>query len=253
MYQEKQRKEAEAQRRREARRSVDSGLSLLGSGGGKAGDTSTKRSSRMSVSNLSLLLKRGNGNGVAETKTATPPPVTTALKSKTSVEDDDVPLDKLSRSPTGAVTSSRPPVRARRSSTQALTTTSQRRSSTLSPLPAATARPADPRGGSGNRRRHSLGTLLEVSHDHSDIQADLLDLHARGTPSPEVGKVFEWRRRSSVQLSEIAPTPPAAASRSLRQERRQSSAPVGEAVVLQKLAQAAPPPPKKKAHDWLNY
>ncbi|GAA5862184.1 hypothetical protein JCM3774_004813 [Rhodotorula dairenensis] len=248
MYQEKQRKEAEAQRRREARRSVDSGLYLLGAGAGKAADASTKRSSRMSVSNLSLLLKRGSSSTAAEAKSVTPPPVSTA-DSRAIVEDDDVPLDKLSRSPTGAVTSSRPAVRARRSSTQALTTTSQRRPSTVSP---ANVRPADPHGGGGSRRRHSLGTLLEVSHDQTDIQADLLDLHARGTPSPEVEKVFEWRRRSSVQLSELAPLPTSTVIDS-RQQRRQSSLFIGEAVVLQKVAQAAPPPPKKKSHDWLNY
>ncbi|GAA5960540.1 hypothetical protein JCM8115_003215 [Rhodotorula mucilaginosa] len=249
MYQEKQRKEAEAQRRREARRSVDSNLYLLGSGGAaKAGDASTKRSSRMSVSNLSLLLKRGGGNGASETKPATPPPGPTRSSSATP-EDDDVPLNKLSRSPPGAVTSSRPPIRSRRASTQALTTTSQRRPALASPSPSAAAASgarADQHG-----RRHSLGTLLEVSQDQSDIQADLFDLHARATPSPDIEKVVEWRRRSSVHLNEIADSAPAAQ----RQQRRQSSSvPFGEAIVLQKVAQAAPPPqPKKKAHDWLAY
>ncbi|GAA5978416.1 hypothetical protein JCM10908_004346 [Rhodotorula pacifica] len=250
MYQEKQRKEAEAQRRREARRSVDSSLYLLGAGAGvgKTGDvSSTKRSSRMSVSNLSLLLKRGGGNGPVETKPVTLPPVT-ADSSSTAAEDDDVPLNKLSRSPPGAITSSRPSARPRRSSTQALTTVSQQRGSAVSSHapPPPSGQLAAPRG-----RRHSLGTLLEVSHDQADIQADLLDLHARGTPSPEIEKVFEWRRRSSVQLNEIASSP--APSPGPRQQRRQSSVPVGEAIVLQKVAQAAPPQPKKKAHDWLNY
>lgn len=248
MYQEKQRKEAEAQRRREARRSVDSNLYLLGSGGAaKAGDASTKRSSRMSVSNLSLLLKRGGGNSGGEAKSATPPTGPTRPSSATP-EDDDVPLHKLSRTPSGPVTSSRPPVRPRRASTQALTTTSQRRPAvaSLTPSAAASGARADQHG-----RRHSLGTLLEVSQDQSDIQADLFDLHARATPSPDIEKVVEWRRRSSYHLNEIADAAPAAQ----RQQRRQSgSVPFGEATVLQKVAQAAPPPqPKKKAHDWLAY
>ncbi|KWU44918.1 hypothetical protein RHOSPDRAFT_33456 [Rhodotorula sp. JG-1b] len=248
MYQEKQRKEAEAQRRREARRSVDSSLYLLGSGGAaKASDGSTKRSSRMSVSNLSLLLKRGGGNGGSEAKSASPPTGPTRPSSATP-EDDDVPLHKLSRSPSGPVTSSRPPVRPRRASTQALTTTSQRRPALASPTPSAAASGAraDQHG-----RRHSLGTLLEVSQDQSDIQADLFDLHARATPSPDIEKVVEWRRRSSVHLNEIADSAPAAQ----RQQRRQSSSvPFGEATVLQKVALAAPPrQPKKKAHDWLAY
>lgn len=250
MYQEKQRKEAEAQRRREARRSVDSSLYLLGAGGAaKAADASTKRSSRMSVSNLSLLLKRGGGNGGSEAKPATPPPGPTRSSSATP-EDDDVPLNKLSRSPSGAVTSSRPPVRSRRASTQALTTTSQRRPALASPSPYAAAASSGARADQ-HGRRHSLGTLLEVSQDQSDIQADLFDLHARATPSPDIEKVVEWRRRSSVHLNEIADSAPAAQ----RQQRRQSSSvPFGEATVLQKVAQAAPAAqPKKKAHDWLAY
>lgn len=245
-FQEKQRKEAETQRRREARRSSASNLDQFGAREAKdvrSSDTAKQRS-RMSVSNLSVLLKRGG----PESK---PPSIRTPAASSTKAamddEDDDVPLHHLARSPSGTVSFPDARPHSRRSSTHAQPIP-QRRTS-MSPI--------GPTRPSLGARRHSLGTLLEVSHDQSDIQADLLDLHARGTPSPEIEKVADWRHRSSVQLSELASPPSiprSATSLGLyRQASRQSGLISGEAVVLQKTAAALPTQPKKKAHDWLAY
>lgn len=198
----------------------------------------------MSVSNLSVLLKRGG----PESK---PPSIRTPAASSTKAamddEDDDVPLHHLARSPSGTVSFPDARPHSRRSSTHAQPIP-QRRTS-MSPI--------GPTRPSLGARRHSLGTLLEVSHDQSDIQADLPDLHARGTPSPEIEKVADWRHRSSVQLSELAspPSMPRSATSlgNYRQASRQSGLISGEAVVLQKTAAALPTQPKKKAHDWLAY
>ncbi|BGP45861.1 hypothetical protein JCM10450v2_001696 [Rhodotorula kratochvilovae] len=204
-YQAQQRAEADAQRRREARRSVDSSLHLLASPAAGEKDKTRKRASA-SMGSLSALLRRS-------------PRAEDAPRHE---GEEDVPLSALPARAAAPPPSISPPQaqapRARRSSTQALVSAHASTSAPhLPPTAAAAARPYRPSA----VRRHSLGTLLEVSHDAPPREEE------------RVEKVAAWRRSGA----------PGA----------QVKAQVGEAALLQRTAEAAPPSVTKKKHDWLSY
>lgn len=216
-YLDRQREEAEAQRRREARRSVDSSLHLLASKDRSASSTETgkaRRRASASVGSLSGLLKRD----------------------QPAKSDEDIPLHDLPRAvSTSTGLSSRP--RPRRSSTDALgsySSTSRNRPFSL----------RDTR-----IRRHSLGTLLEVSHDQADItdKIEEISLEDAEAANPRIAKVNEWRRLSLVKPVTALAQPSSFTS------GKALVAGTGEAIVLQKEAAKAPLKPAKKAHDWLSY
>ncbi|BGO89477.1 hypothetical protein NBRC10512_006664 [Rhodotorula toruloides] len=219
-YTDRQREEAEAQRRREARRSVDSNLHLLGTKGRSSSPTETKekearRRASASVGSLSGLLKR----------------------EQSSKSDEDIPLQHLPRGVSSTTIDSARP-RPRRSFTEAVGSHS-----------ASTSRTRPPFLRDTRIRRHSLGTLLEVSHDQADIvdKIEEISLEDAEVASPRIAKVKEWRRQSLVKP--VASQPSSSSSRSVEA----LAAGAGEAVALQKEAAKVPAKPAKKAHDWLSY
>ncbi|BGP22698.1 hypothetical protein Rt10032_c08g3562 [Rhodotorula toruloides] len=205
-YVDRQREEAEAQRRREARRSVDSSLHLLGT-------KDVRRRSSASIASLSGLLKR----------------------EQPSKSDEDILLQHLPRAVSCATVDSARP-RPRRSSTDALGSYS-----------ASTSRSRPPFLRDTRVRRHSLGTLFEVSHDQADMvdKIEEISLEDAEAANPRIAKVNEWRRQSFVR-------PVAAPPSSARSMKGQLTG-AGEAVVLQKEVAKVPTKPAKKAHDWLSY
>ncbi|BGP29945.1 hypothetical protein JCM10296v2_001697 [Rhodotorula toruloides] len=220
-YLDRQREEAEAQCRRETRRSVDSNLYLLGSKGRSGSPTETKekearRRASASVGSLSGLLRR----------------------EQASKSHEDIPLQHLPRTVSfTTIDSARP--RPRRSTTDALSSYS-----------ASTTRTRPPFLRDTRIRRHSLGTLLEVSHDQADIvdKIEEISLEDAEATSPRIAKVKEWRRQSLVKPVAAVPAPPSS-SRSVKA----LVAGAGEAVALQKEAAKVPAKPARKAHDWLSY
>ncbi|GJN88700.1 hypothetical protein Rhopal_001666-T1 [Rhodotorula paludigena] len=230
-FQQQQRLEAEQQRKREARRSVDSNLHLLGAPRSGADATSIRKSASASVGSLSALLKRSGAGGSGD--------------KSLSVNDFGASLSSTDRN---ASTSSCPHPRARSSSTQALVTvptTSAGPSRSTLPL----ARPQRPH----NARRHSLGTLLEVSSSvggsaSASAAPAAVQVVEEHSAAARKGKVAAWRRESLVPpppRTSIA-TPPTGAPARMR-----TGTGVGEAALLQSTADQAPV--KQKKHDWLSY
>ncbi|PRQ73679.1 hypothetical protein AAT19DRAFT_15246 [Rhodotorula toruloides] len=159
-------------------------------------------------------------------------------REQASKSDEDIPLQHLPRAVSSTTIDSARP-RPRRSSTDALGSHSASISRTRPPFLRDT-----------RIRRHSLGTLLEVSHDQADIvdKVEEISLEDAEVASPRIAKVKEWRRQSLVKPVASQP-PPSSSSRSVKA----LVAGAGEAVALQKEAAKAPAKPAKKAHDWLSY
>ncbi|GAA6004702.1 hypothetical protein JCM10207_000987 [Rhodosporidiobolus poonsookiae] len=268
-YQQRQQREAEQQRRKEAesarRRSVSSNLHLaagspsLGRQAGQFGAFADDRRSRssMSISGLSAFLKLGGGSSAPSSPNlaggAPPSPLPSAQPAPAS--------------------------RSRRQSTQALVSPS--------PVPRQNARPS-----LRDQRRHSLGTLLEASQEHTSILSDLADLApprrpyvdadepfvrgrtASSSSSLASDKVAEWQRRaSSSSLNELAgggrgsvesgssgsgaatPATGTGTGSGASSPARRTVGGKGEWGLLQKTADEAPAAAAgtKKKHSWLDY
>ncbi|GAA5891084.1 hypothetical protein JCM8208_003157 [Rhodotorula glutinis] len=241
-FQAEQRAEAEAQRKREARRSVDSNLYLLGAGARRASSPdpaqahTTRKRASASMGRLSGLLKRGASSSPPEPQVNERRARTTTTSGALEREvEEDVPLGTLRREHSSSTSLALArPERARRASTQSLVP-QQQQVARMSPAP---VRPSA-------QRRHSLGTLLEVSSSRDDGAPAPAPAPRHGPPttSARVDKVAAWRRSGSVGGGGLAaglPAPPTAVA----------VAGVGEAALLQRVADKAAP---KKKHDWLQY
>ncbi|BGP13751.1 hypothetical protein JCM10213_006418 [Rhodosporidiobolus nylandii] len=225
-FQQQQQQEAAFQRKKEAasvrRQSMSSNLYLAAETGNTSKSSDPRRRSTASISGLSALLKLGNG--------APPPPTSSSSTSPRLPAEVPVPYS-----------------RSRRSSTQALV-------SPVAPSHTGTSNTRPPRPTLKDKRRHSLGTLLEVSMEQSTIAADLADLappqrpfvddepvrDRPATPQERVEKVNQWRARSA----------------SPQRKQAERTAGKGEAELLQKAAAASGEVrdgTKKKKNDWLAY
>ncbi|GAA5843716.1 hypothetical protein JCM9279_000116 [Rhodotorula babjevae] len=244
-FQAQQRAEAEAQRKREARRSVDSNLHLLGAGARRASSPdqaqATRKRASASMGSLSGLLKRGAPSSPPEPQVNERRARTTSLSDEHEREED-VPLGALRREHSSSTPLALArPERPRRASTQALVSQQQLQQQQQQGVRSSAAAPVRPSA----QQRHSLGTLLEVSSSRDDgaPAPAAAPSHAPPTTSARVDKVTAWRRSGSLGgggLSSGLPAPPTAVA----------VAGVGEAALLQRVADKAAP---KKKHDWLQY
>jgi len=249
-FQAQQRAEAEAQRKREARRSVDSNLHLLGGGARRASSPdqapaqATRKRASASMGSLSGLLKRGAPSSPPEPQVNERRARTTSTSNE---REEDVPLGALRREQSSSTSALARPERTRRASTQALVTQQQQQQQQQQQGVRSSAAPVRPSA----QRRHSLGTLLEVSSSRDDGAPASVAAPSRAPPSTSarVDKVAAWRRSGSLGgggggggglAAAGLPAPPTAVA----------VAGVGEAALLQRVADKAAP---KKKHDWLQY